>query len=325
MATIKDVAKLANVSVATVSRYMNSNGYVSEKAAKQVAKAIETLDYQPNEVARSLFQKKSKLIGLLIPDITNPFFPLLAKGIEDGLNDLGYTLILGNVEENERKQESYLSTFINNQVAGVISASFVRKPLLKGIPYVVVDRISQRDKYSVASDDFLGGKLAAEAVLETGFKRVTVMVGPRELPGSEKRLAGIEHVFLEHGVSYQLFETKTFEFGSGTLIAQELFEKFPETDTVIASNDVFALSVIHEARKRGLSVPEDLQIIGYDDIPFSAMTYPQLTTISQPAYELGIQAANLLHKVIEDETYHKENIVLPVQFVERQTLRKKNK
>ncbi|MGO2266638.1 MAG: LacI family DNA-binding transcriptional regulator [Vagococcus salmoninarum] len=325
MATIKEVAKLANVSVATVSRYINKKGYVSEKAALAVSEAITKLDYQPNEVARSLFQKKSKLVGLLIPDITNPFFPMLSKGIEDVLNELGYTLILGNVEESIDKQESYISTFVNNQVAGVISAAFIQKPLLKGIPYVVVDRISPKDKYSVASDDYAGGEMAAKAILETDFKEVTVMVGPRELPGSQARLAGIEKVFLESSVSYHIFETETFEFGSGESTAIKLLDRYPKTDTVIASNDVFALSVIQEAKGRNIRVPEDLQIVGYDNIPFSALTQPQLTTVSQPVYELGVVAATMLHEIIEGKAAEKEQVILPVQMVQRESLRRKNK
>lgn len=321
MATIKDVAKYAGVSVATVSRYINSSGYVSEKAASKIAIAISELNYEPNEVARSLFQKKSKLIGLLIPDITNPFFPLLAKGVEDGLNHLGYTLILGNVEEDIEKQESYLSTFVNNQVAGVISASFIEKPFLKGLPYVVVDRISPSDKYSVTSDDFLGGKMAAEAILKTNFKNITVMAGPLSLPGSKKRLDGIQEVLKSHNINYELFEANSFDFRFGSTLATNLFDKFPTTDTVLALNDIYALSIMQEARKRNLRIPEDLQVIGYDNIPFSALTTPQLTTISQPTYELGVAAAKLLVQVIDGQEVVEKKIKLPVTYIERETLR----
>ena len=165
MKPIKEVAKLAGVSVATVSRALNNSGYVSEEARKKVESAVKELNFYPNEVARSLYQKKSKLIGLLLPDIANPFFPLIAKGVEDGVNQRGYSLLLGNVEDDLEKEKDYLKIFAQNNIAGVISAVQGDIKDLQNMPFVLLDRVESDQNFSVHSDDYTGGMMAAEAIV----------------------------------------------------------------------------------------------------------------------------------------------------------------
>ena len=195
MTTIKDVAKLAGVSVATVSRAINQSGYVGVDSAKKIEKAIKKLDFHPSEVARSLYQKKSKLVGLLLPDISNPFFPLLAKGVEDKMNEAGYHLILGNVQEDMAKEQDYLKAFMQNNVAGILSAVDGGTSNLKEIPFVLLDRVATKKEYAVHGNDFEGGILAAKKIAEGSPKEIVLLVGPKSIKGSVERLKGSVSVF----------------------------------------------------------------------------------------------------------------------------------
>ena len=324
MTTIREVAKLAGVSVATVSRTLNNSGYVSESTRKKVEKAVKELNFYPNEVARSLFQKKSKVIGLLLPDITNPFFPAVAKGVEDGVNQRGYSLLLGNVEDDAEKESDYLKIFEQNNIAGVISAVQGNTVKLNNMPLVLLDRVNSHQEYAVHSDDYSGGKLAAQAVVERNPKKVVIMVGPKSVAGSAMRLAGSEKVLQESLVPYEVFQTASFQLNLAEETAERFFEQHPDVDSVIASNDVYALAVMKEAIKRGMNIPEDLQIIGYDDMPFSRMMYPGLSTIAQPAYQIGYQGAELLCNILEKGYAHENHIQLPVTLKLRESLRKKD-
>ncbi len=323
MTTIKDVAKLAGVSVATVSRAINQSGYVGVDSAKKIEKAIKQLDFHPSEVARSLYQKKSKLVGLLLPDISNPFFPLLAKGVEDKMNEAGYHLILGNVQEDMAKEQDYLKAFMQNNVAGILSAVDGGASNLKEIPFVLLDRVATKKEYVVHGNDFEGGILSAKAIAEGNPKEIVLLVGPKSIKGSLERLRGSVSILNEKNLTYHLLQTDSFQFDSAKKASLELFEQFPAVDSVIASNDVHGLAILKEALRRGIRVPEELQIIGYDDIPFSQMVYPSLATIAQPAYEMGYQGAELLCRCMENQPIDKKIIQLPVLLKERETLRKK--
>ena len=324
MTTIKEVAKLAGVSVATVSRALNNSGYVSEEARKKVESAVKELNFYPNEVARSLYQKKSKLIGLLLPDIANPFFPLIAKGVEDGVNQRGYSLLLGNVEDDLEKEKDYLKIFAQNNIAGVISAVQGDIKDLQNMPFVLLDRVESDQNFSVHSDDYTGGMMAAEAIVSRDPKEIVIMVGPKEVPSSAARLAGNQKVLKDHQLDYQIFKTSSFKFELAEQTAEQFFDTYPNVDSVIASNDVYAIAVMKEALKRGRRIPEDVQIIGYDDMPFSRMMYPGLATIAQPAYEIGYRGAKLLCDILEKGFVEVSRIQLPVTLKIRESVRKKD-
>lgn len=323
MATIKEVAKLAGVSVATVSRALNKSGYVSEGSRKKVEQAIQQLDFYPNEVARSLFQKKSKLIGFLLPDIANPFFPSVAKGAEDALSQYGYSLILGNVQDSPEKEDEYLKIFEQNNIAGVLSAVHGSSKKIKGIPLVTLDRVESSEHYAVHSDDYQGGVLAAQAIAERSPGHVVILVGPKEIPSSSERLAGNLSVLKAKGIRYSLLETKSFRIENSAEAAEHFFNEYTDADSVIASNDVYALAIMREALRRGIQIPDDLQIIGYDNMAFSVMMYPGLSTIAQSAYEIGFKGAQLLYECIENKPIKENRIQLPVELVLRESLREK--
>lgn len=324
MVTIKDVANKAGVSVATVSRVINETGYVHADTRKKVEAAVEQLKYTPNEVARSLYKRKSKLIGLLLPDITNPYFPQLARGVEDGMQENDYRIIFGNSDENEKKEQEYIQTFVQNNVVGVISSTNYPESDIYSelnIPVVFLDRTSS-DSPSVYSDGRKGGRLAAQEIIMRGSKRVTLMQGPVHIRPAQDRYQGAVEVLEESGLIYNVIQTSSFSFAEAELWAKELFNKHLDTDGVIASNDIVATAVLHEALRLGKSVPGDVQIIGFDDIPLSSLLSPSLSTIHQPAYDMGREAAGLLIRLIEQGHVDNRNIQMPVKFVERDTTRK---
>ncbi|MBM7648240.1 LacI family transcriptional regulator [Bacillus ectoiniformans] len=324
MATIKDVAKAAEVSVATVSRVLNKTGYVHEDTRKRVETAIKELNYSPNEVARSLYKRGSKLIGLLLPDITNPFFPELARGVEDEVQKQGYRLLFGNSDENIDKELEYIHTFVQNHVAGIISATDQAGKLnyqhLK-IPSVFLDRASDGE-FSVYADGKEGGRIAAREIVQRGSRKITVLKGPVHVQPAQDRFQGALEVLGESNVDFHVMTTSSFSFQEAKQWAEELFTKYPEADGVIASNDITAAAVIHEASRLGKMIPEDVQIIGFDDIPLSSLLFPSLSTIRQPAYDMGREAAKLLLSQIANKPIESQHIKLPVTFIERNTTRK---
>ncbi|GEK90441.1 LacI family DNA-binding transcriptional regulator [Alkalibacterium kapii] len=323
MATIKEVAKYAGVSVATVSRALNKNGYVSEAAQKKVEEAIKALDYFPNEVARSLYQKRSKMIGLLLPDISNPYFPLLMKGIEENARENGYSVILGNVEEGSKLKQDYMTLFGQQNVAGVLSAVEGTVSQNHSMPIVMLDRVLEEDDYAVYTNDVKGGILAAQAIMDRKPGNVLIIAGPKSVPGSIDRLIGILSVLNPTDVNYEIHQTRSFTIEEAKETAEVIFRKYKKIDSVLASNDLFALAVMKEAQTRGLHIPNDIQVIGYDDIPFSQLVYPGLTTISQPAFKLGYQASDLLIRLINKNKISKKRIKLDPKLMIRDSLRKK--
>lgn len=321
MATIRDVAKLAGVSVATVSRAINESGYVSKEAREKIEAAIKELDFSPNEVARSLYKNNSKLIGLLLPDISNPFFPLLAKGVEDNMNEKGYQVILGNVQENVEKGLDYLRVFNQNNVSGVLSAIASDSVGIFKKPLVVLDRVDDKTEYAVYSDDLLGGRLAAEAILQGTPREIVVVAGPEQVTRSRDRLISVENTLQNAQQPYSLLQADSFQFQSAEAVAEELFQKFPHVDSVIAPSDTHAIAILQAANQRGLKIPEEFQIVGYDDIPISNLVFPRLSTVHQPAYQIGWQGADLLFKLMNNLPVQANKIKLPVFLQNRDTLR----
>ncbi|APO45810.1 LacI family transcriptional regulator [Paenibacillus amylolyticus] len=324
MTTIKDVAQLAGVSVATVSRVINDRGYVHADTRKKVEDAVKALNFSPNEVARSLYKRKSKLIGLLLPDITNPYFPQLARGVEDRMQEQDYRLIFGNSDEDERKEQDYIQTFIQNNVVGVISSTnYPHSSIYENlkIPVVFLDRTSL-DRPSVYADGREGGRLAAREIIKRGSRRITVMQGPSQIRPAQDRFEGAIEIIRDAGLDYRVIQTTSFSINEAGVWAEELFRKYADTDGVIASNDIAAMAVLHEASRIGRKVPDDVQVIGFDDIPMSSLLSPALSTIRQPAYEMGREAAGLLIQLVEQAAIENKNIQLPVSFIERGTTRK---
>ncbi|AKQ75460.1 LacI family DNA-binding transcriptional regulator [Bacillus licheniformis] len=319
---IHDVAKIAGVSPTTVSRVLNNRGYISEKTKERVYKAMEEINYFPNDLARSLFRKRTNLIGLIIPNSSNPFFGELAFHIESICTLKGYKLLLCNSLNRKDKEEKYLEMLIRNQVDGVIAVTFNRGILdyhKQNLPIVAIDHYLSNHIPVVGSDNYAGGKKATELLLEKGCKHIVHINGPLELetPANLRRKA-YEDVMKEHGrkpVTYEVpFHQNYQEYIS------RLFDEQPNADGIFASDDLIAAAVLNQAKKRGIDIPNHLKVIGYDGTETVQSLLPDLTTIQQPIELISKKAIEILLKAVDGdfndlprETY------LPVQVLEGKT------
>lgn len=320
MATIKEVAHYAKVSVATVSRAINGNGYVKQETRDKIEAAIQALNYQPNEVARSLNMKKSKLIGLLLPDMSNPFFTLVARGVEDMAMARGYHIMIGNGAMDETKELNYLSMFKVNQCSGVIASQLSTPHAFEQLhalqsPCVLIDRAAEGDT-CVEADHVQGGTLQAETILQGNATSVLLLYQNLDYTSFRARFDAAKKVLEEANVSVvtQL---------EGAL-TEKLLERYIDTytiDSIICSNDVMAFKVMQWLYTLNIKVPEEVQVVGYDDIPFATMFIPTLTTVRQPAYELGQQATQQLMDELEGRVAPTSTI-LEVDMVHRASTRR---
>ncbi len=325
MATIRDVAKHANVSVATVSRVLNKKGYVSKDAEDAVQKAIRELNYQPSAVARTLYNKSSRMIGLILPDITNPFFPELARAIEDVALSYGYTVVLCNTDDNGEKEQQYISALKQKYVDGIIVVS--NQPEVTDfsqldVPIVALDRILSDKIPAVVSENEQGAIMATEHLIECGCKFIAHLRGPVGLTSADDRLRGFQQVVQNNGIASIVVNTD-FHFEKSEEVAMNLLKQHPTIDGIFASSDITAAGALKAAHSLGKIVPTDLQVVGFDGIPLGKMLTPSLTTIEQPIYEIGMLGARTLIKKIENIDLDSSLYTLPTKLVVRGTTRVK--
>jgi len=325
MSTIREVAKKAGVSVATVSRVLNNNGYVSAKTKDQVLKVIELLDYKPNEVARSLYKKQSNTVALIVPDITNPFFPELARAVEDTLNIYGYTLMLCNSDEQAEKEREYMDVLKQKYVDGAIlvSNTLTAEDVQKlDLPVVVIDRSIHHNISTVVSENFEGARQATLFLKEKGCQVIAHLRGPEHVVTANERYQGyIDVVQNESWFHEGLVAVGNYEMKTSAEVTKDLLNKHPEIDGIFAGNDVMGVGAIKAVKQMGKRIPEDVSIIGFDGITLGEMIHPELTTIAQPIYDMGLLGARMLIKQIEKkplaQTFHE----FPIQLIQRQTTR----
>ncbi|HFK1548202.1 MULTISPECIES: ribose operon transcriptional repressor RbsR [Bacillus] len=321
MSTIKDVAKLAGVSVATVSRVLNKNGYVHEDTLKKVERAIEMLDYKPSTVARSLYNKKSRLIGLVVPNIVNPFFPEVARAVEDVAHKQGYTVVLCNSDENLEKEKQYIDVLRQNNVDGFIVATNPQNSvnyMNLSVPVVAIDRMFNERIPAVYADNYAGSQEATKLLIDKGCKHIAHIRGPRDVSTANERFEGFVDVITQNNLSYMIAES-TFDPANSELVTVELLEEYPHIDGIVAGNDLIAIGIVKAALQKGISIPDDLQIIGFDGISLTEMMYPSITTVAQPIYEMGKVATELLLEQMEGNVLEEKHYRLPIEIIERNT------
>ncbi|WNS73671.1 LacI family DNA-binding transcriptional regulator [Bacillus sp. DTU_2020_1000418_1_SI_GHA_SEK_038] len=326
-ATIKDVAKLAGVSTASVSRVINSKGYVSTETRKKIEEAIKLLNFEPNEVARSLTVKKSKTIALFIPDITNPFFATLAKGVEDYVNFRGFTLILCNYEQTGKNKKVYVDLLKQKYVDGIIFAAGVLNPedAIKirnsKIPLVVLDRVPDMDiECEILVDNYKGAKQAVEHLLKMGCKKIAHIYGPLEISTARERLKGYEDVVQHYSwFTPSLLAQGHFSIEGGIEATRKILDKHPDVDGIFAGNDMNAIGALKLLYQKGIKVPEELAICGYDGISLTEITTPEITTVVQPTYKIGNLAAEHLIHYIEHSYFREKVIKLDTKLVVRES------
>ncbi len=324
MANIKDVAKAAGLSVSTVSRVLNNRGYISEETRKNVYDAMAQLNYKPNEIARSLFRKKSNIIGLIIPNVSHPYFSELASYVEACAYAHGYKILLCISNLNKEKEKDYIDMLNRNQVDGLIMGSHTLETdeYLNLEPLVVsLDRRISSQIPAISSDNYLGGKLATEHLIAKGCKSLVNICGNLSLELLPNlRNKAFREVAEENNVKHMTIETDidVFDRRRYEVIANDLIENYPDVDGVFCNSDIIAAHVIKACLKNGKRVPEDIKVIGYDDIGYAALYYPSITTIRQPMEDMAKTAVELVLALIQQETVTCENI-LPVQLIERKT------
>ena len=322
---IQDVARLAGVSPTTVSRVLNDRGYISDETREKVNKAMKELNYFPNDVARSLFNKRTNLIGVILPTVSNPFFGELTFYIENICNSLGYKILLCNSLNNIDNEERYLEMLMRNQVDVIIVGTHNQGILQyknDNMAVVSIDTDLSENIPIIGSDNYNGGKIATELLLSKGCKKIINIDGEFNLRTQARlRKIAYEDVMKSNNripITYEI--VSTFDGGNQIQIANKILDEHPEVDGVFATNDLFAAAFINEARKRGRKIPEDLKIVGYDGTETSRSLLPDLTTIKQPIELIAKTSIELLIKEIEgDFSNRKSKIALPVSLIEGKT------
>ena len=324
MATIKDVAEKVGVSVTTVSRVLNNRGYLSEDLKRRVYEAMRELNYQPNELARSLFRKKSNIIGLIIPDISHPFFGEIARYVEYYAYKNRYKILLCNSQLNRNKEQDYLNMLKASQVDGIIMGSHTldTKEFTKiNLPLVTLDRQLSESIPYVSADHYKGGVLAAKLLIRKGCRKIAHISGNLKLHLLAKsRYDGFMDTITRAKIPHVVVETNLngFKYDEYEKIVENLFREHPDIDGVFASSDVIAAQVLKECRKLGKEVPKDVKVVGFDGIKLGGYFSPGLTTIQQPIKKIAETAVQLLMDQINGKEVQRENI-LPVKLVEKET------
>ncbi|MEG2353865.1 MAG: LacI family DNA-binding transcriptional regulator [Clostridium sp.] len=307
--TMQDIATMAGVSKATVSMVLSKKDkHIGDDTKRRIVKICNEVGYIPNSIARSLATKKSQTIGVLLPDIENPFFSELFRAIEDRANTLNYNVFLCNTDNDEKKENKYLELLIGRLVDGIIivSEGHIEATLkfLKNnnIPYVVVDRQinDRRDYNGVYCCNKDGIYKAVEYLYSQGRRNIAFVTGPIELEVSRRRLEAYKDITERYGIysSENVFKGN-FKLSGGICATEDIINHMPSFDAIMYSNDFMAIGGMKVLKKRGYRIPEDVSVIGYDNISIGTMIDPELTTIAQPTYEIGKVSCDKLVNIIE--------------------------
>jgi LacI family transcriptional regulator len=328
--TIRDVAKAANLSPAAVSRYLNRAMVLPAESAGRIEEAIRKLDYQPNGLARNLSLGSSRTIGLVIPEISNPFFASLASAVDDVAFRAGYGVLLCNTHNDPERELSYLKLLCTRQIDGIVYlTSHADNPelvamLARAKRVVLVDEdVSGVSAPRVFTENRAGGYMATKLLLRHGHERIAFIGGPEKLLSSRERHAGFEKALSERRIwkrsPFVQFGAYTADFGRE--VASELLTSADPPTAIFAASDYVALGVLNAAQNLGMSVPKDLSLVGFDDMPFAALLSPPLTTVRQPIHELGEEGAKFLFKLINGELPELPVLRLPVELIDRSSVR----
>ncbi len=326
MATIKEVANLAGVSVATVSHVINETRYVSDSVRKQVQQAMDELGYRPNTLARSLRRGQTHTLGLILPDSANPFFAEVGRSIEIAAFAAGYNVILCNTENDFEKETLYTNVLINKRVDGMIfvatgaRSDSLQKLMDLGLPAVVMDRdFPEMEMDVVLSDNHQGGYLATQHLIALGHRRIGCIAGPSKITPSALRVAGYTQAIQESGLTINpnFIMHGDFHPESGYKVAREMLTGPNPPTAIFACNDLMAIGVLRAVAETGQRVPEDIAVIGYDDIELASYATPPLTTIKQPTLEMGSATLKFLLSRIKEKRSTPQRMLLPVSLVVR--------
>jgi len=303
MSTIYDVAKYAGVSVATVSAVVNESSFVSPELKKKVTAAVEALHYTPNLLARSLAIRRTNTFGMLIPDIANPFYSGILRGVEDRAQKSGYAVIAGNSDNCTRKEEAYLNLLLSKRVDGILlikapgemSESLRIKLQQAETPVVLLDRDYPPLKaHTVLADDFGGAKEAVEHLILHGHRRIGIIIGPPHVSTTQGRLAGYKQALAENSIPFEPSLVVEGDYGiqEGYAAGMRLLQQKPTA--VFVTNWTMTVGFIQALQKTGIRCPADVALVSYDDFVWTGLFQPKLTAVAQPAYQLGYRGVEIL-------------------------------
>lgn len=324
VATLKDVAKETGLTVSTVSRVLNNRGYISEEARQKVYDAMKKLNYHPNEVARSLSKKSTNTIGIIVPHIKHPYFSELISNLENQASKKGYKIILCNSQGKEKKEREYLEMCTSNRVAGIILCSGtvgVEEFEGSNIPLITMERYLENGTAAVECDNQQGGRIAAQQLIDSGCKKLIHISGVHEtaMP-ADARAVGFREVCERCNVAHKEIATSAYQYENLEYhdYIEEILRDNPDADGVFASSDLIAAQILQVCNKLQIAVPEQLKIVGFDDVNIASLTTPTITTIHQPIKEMAQMAVDLLIAAQEGKTVAKRSL-LPVSLVVRGT------
>lgn len=325
MATLKDVAQKAGVTVTTVSRVINNRGYLSEKTKEKVRQAMAELNYRPNELARSLSRQTSNTIGIITPHISHPYFSLLISHLESAASRHNFKILLCNSKEDRVKETEYIDLCKSNRVAGVIFCGMIlafEKYNQLDFPFVAIECNSPLFVSTILCDNYSGGRMAAEHLIARGCRHLMHFSGSiigQEMPG-DIRARAFADVCQENSLPFHNRWIKDSPFPVSDcrdFIRQALIDH-PHTDGIFASSDLIAAQVIQVCSDLRIRIPEDIRLVGFNDISLASLTTPPITTIRQPLHEMADIAVDALIKSSCHKTVPSE-IVLPVTLIKRQS------
>ena len=334
MPTIHDVAKRAGVASITVSRVINNSGYASEEIRQRVLAAVKEMGYVPNRLAGSLRSKRSKVLALVMTDITNPFFTVAARGVEDAASQAGYTVIFCNTDEDHQKEHKYIQVLMQNQVDGVVlvpsssDSESVEMLQQNGVQVVVMDRHVPSQKVDQVRCDSLNGAYElTKLLISLGHTHIALLSGPRNVSTAADRFTGFNQALLEAGLdpAAQTVIFGAYSRASGAEMARQVLEMTSRPTAMFAGNNFIALGVLRALEDAHLRVPEEMAVVTFDDLPESLVISPFLTVAAQPVYEMAVRATEMLIKRLANpEVSEFEEIVFPTRLIVRKSSGEKN-
>jgi LacI family transcriptional regulator len=328
MTTIHEVAKKAGVAAITVSRVINNSGYASREVRERVLAAVKEMGYVPNRLASSLRSKRSNVLALVLTDITNPFFTVAARGVEDIASQAGYTVIFCNTDEDLQKEHKYVEVLMQNRVDGIIlvPSSFDSQSVTtlqqNGIPVVVIDRcVSGGSVDQVRCDSRQGAFELTQLLSSLGHTHIALLNGPANVSTASDRLAGFNSALQAAGLNEQgqVVIAGSYTRASGYEMTQQVLARSPRPTALFAANNFIALGALRALEDAGVRVPGDMAVVTFDDLPESLVISPFLTVAAQPVYEMATKATELLLKRLAGTAAGFQEVIFPTRLIVRQS------
>jgi DNA-binding LacI/PurR family transcriptional regulator len=328
--TIFDVAKRANVSIGTVSRVINNRDRVSPETRERILRAIQELDYHSNALAQGLASQQTDTIGLVIPQVNDPFYFGIVRGIEDTVTAAGYSLLIAS-QPHHTSDNHYMRLFRRGHVDALILAALdvspgeVQEMAKSGLPLILIQHDAGSHIPTIQADNYGGACAMTQHLIEHSYKRIAYITGTDYTPDNQQRLRGLRDTLAKHGLNLpdSLIFRGDYLRGSGGVAMQRILALRQRPDAVFVSNDQMAADAIVAALDRGVRVPEDIAVVGFDDVPLASYVTPPLTTVRQPIYEQGIYAAKVALDMLKSDQRAEQStpprIILPTTLVIRRS------